>query len=73
MHVAKQVGFEKKAEAEGEGTISSNTTRHEWPEISLESLRLQNLFYFWAVSTVVSYLMYFGIGGFLHVSAQKAI
>lgn len=32
------------------------------------SINLEGLPYFWAGATAISYIMYFGIGGFLHVS-----
>jgi hypothetical protein len=33
-------------------------------------LKLDGFLYIWLGSTAVSYLMYFGIGGFLHVRAR---
>jgi hypothetical protein len=62
VHLVKYLGY-NKAEANGNGTF--NLT-----ELSLESLYLKDLKYYWISSAVVSYGAYFTIGGFLHVSCE---
>lgn len=66
MHIARQFGFSSQE-------AISNHAILEWSEISLETLRLQNLFYHWLGSLFVSYAMYFGIGGFLHVGIKNKL
>lgn len=61
VHIGKQFGYSDTV------TNSSNAT-FNWSEISLESLRLQKLPYFLFLANLISYIIYFTIGGFLHVS-----
>ncbi|CAG9863741.1 unnamed protein product [Phyllotreta striolata] len=52
VHVKKQFGY-----------ISSSNSLSN---VSLEDLRLQNFWTYWIPSCVISYSIYFGVGGFLH-------
>lgn len=63
-HLAKQFGYYQNLN-------TSTTTTIRWSEISLESLMLKGLWSFWWPSLVISYGMYFLIGGFIHVSNVK--
>ncbi|PNF32539.1 hypothetical protein B7P43_G02459 [Cryptotermes secundus] len=58
VHLAKYLGY-NKGEANGNATFSLK-------ELSLESLYLKDLQYYWISATIVSYGAYFIIGGFLH-------
>jgi lathosterol oxidase len=58
VHVARQFGYSSR-------DANSNDS-FKWSDISLESFRLKNFWTFWIYSCIVSYLMYFVIGGFLH-------
>jgi hypothetical protein len=62
VNLAKYLGY-SKAEA------NSNKT-FRLTDLSLESLHLKDLQYYWISATVVSYGAYFTIGGFLHVSCE---
>ncbi|XP_060524449.1 lathosterol oxidase-like [Cylas formicarius] len=56
VHIAKQLGYYSQ----------QHDAPLQWSTLSLESLKLKNLLSFWFSSCVVSYLMYYFIGGFLH-------
>nr|CAD7201735.1 unnamed protein product [Timema douglasi] len=43
-----------------------NLTQVRWSEVTMESLHLNNLVYYWIGTSTISYTMYFAIGGFLH-------
>lgn len=58
VHIARQFGYNLAP--------INNTKPFNWSNITAESLKLQNLFSFWVSSCIVSYAMYFIIGGFLH-------
>ncbi|EEZ98257.2 uncharacterized protein LOC103315179 [Tribolium castaneum] len=60
VHIARQFGYT------GRGKNSSGDVLFKWSEMSLESLGLQDFWSYWMYSCLVSYLMYFVIGGFLH-------
>jgi hypothetical protein len=49
---------------------SNSTAPFRFPKFEL---KLEGFFGIWIGSTIVSYVMYFGIGGFLHVSKPKRI
>lgn len=55
----------------GVTTPLNKTSNINWSEVTLESLKLKDLFYYCIGASVVSYSMYFGIGGFLHVSMSS--
>ncbi|VEN52283.1 unnamed protein product [Callosobruchus maculatus] len=57
VHMAKQLGYFNS---------TSPATSFRWTDLSLESFRMKNLFYFWFTSCLISYVLYFGIGGFIH-------
>ncbi|KAJ8866408.1 hypothetical protein PR048_032251 [Dryococelus australis] len=59
VHCLKYLGI-----IHGDG--NTNFSRASWSEITLESLHLKNMPYFWIAACAVSYGMYFAIGGFLH-------
>ncbi|XP_063227314.1 lathosterol oxidase-like [Bacillus rossius redtenbacheri] len=48
------------------GDASISFSHIKWSEVTLESLYLKNVFYYWLAACTVSYTMYFAIGGFLH-------
>lgn len=56
VHLAKQLGYFSN--------VSNSSLR--WDNLSLETLRLKNLWSFWWPSCLISYAMYFIIGGFIH-------
>ncbi|XP_057663211.1 uncharacterized protein LOC130898155 [Diorhabda carinulata] len=58
VHLRKQLGY-----ATGR---SLSETSIMWNSISIENLRLTNFSFYFISSCVVSYTMYFGVGGFLH-------
>ncbi|XP_048517537.1 delta(7)-sterol 5(6)-desaturase erg32 [Dendroctonus ponderosae] len=58
VHLARQFGFYQNIHASSNSSIS-------WTGLSLESLKLNNLWSFWWPSCVISYGMYFIIGGFI--------
>lgn len=53
-------------EANGTSTESSNSSSSTG--FSLADYRLQGFGFYWIWATTVSYVLYLGIGGFLHVS-----
>nr|CAH7725807.1 unnamed protein product [Callosobruchus chinensis] len=57
VHMAKQFGYFNS---------TSPGRAFNWNDISMESLRMKNLFHFWISSCILSYSMYFCIGGFIH-------
>ncbi|XP_033225909.1 lathosterol oxidase-like [Belonocnema kinseyi] len=63
VHFARHFGYTAQNDS-----ISSNATSSSinWAELSLESFYLQNLSYIWLFASIISYSMYFTIGGFLH-------
>lgn len=65
VHMKKQLGSE-----EFRNIAENRSSSFKWSEITLESLLLQNLWSFWLSSCLVSYGLYLGIGGFLHVSTK---
>lgn len=44
-----------------------------WRNISVQSFHLQNFHLFWIICNVIGFIMYFGVGGFLHASIQSYI
>lgn len=50
------------------GNFNDNITSTDATEDLIESLKLKNFTYFWTGAAIVSYSIYYGIGGFLHVS-----
>lgn len=65
VHFAKQLGYGVTDQSDEQDSDSESI---DWSKISLKSFYLQNLSWFWLSASCVSYGMYYGIGGFLHVS-----
>lgn len=65
VHMKRQLSSE-----EFRNIPDNRSSSFKWSEITLESLRLQNIWSFWLSSCIVSYSLYLGIGGFLHVSIE---